>query len=394
MVPLGRLRRPLESPHAFREFVLKIHSRCDLACDYCYVYTMADDSWRGQPKVMSTHTIDLTADRIAEHVKAHGIRSVSLTLHGGEPLLAGPELIGHAARRTHDAVASMADVNIRIQTNGVRLTDSFLRLFDSLNVRVGISLDGGRAAQNRHRRTASGRGSHSAVIASLKRLTAERYRHLFAGLLCTIDLYNDPVATYEELLRFQPPVVDFLLPNGNWSAPPPARTEDLALTPYADWLIKVFDRWYESERRETRIRFFEDIIAVLLGGQSRTEGVGLAPVCVAVVETDGSIEQSDLLKSAYSGAPHTGLHVAADSFDQALRIPGIAARQLGIYGLADICLSCDVHRVCGGGLYPHRYRAGVGFMNPSVYCSDLYRLIGHIRQRLIEGLATLRAGRP
>jgi len=33
-------------------------------------------------------------------------------------------------------------------------------------------------------------------------------------------------------------------------------------------------------------------------------------------------------------------------------------------------------------------------MSPSVYCADLYRLIGHIRKRLIEGLATLRAGRP
>lgn len=31
---------------AFMEFVVKIHSRCNPACDYCYVYDMADQSWR------------------------------------------------------------------------------------------------------------------------------------------------------------------------------------------------------------------------------------------------------------------------------------------------------------------------------------------------------------
>jgi uncharacterized protein len=38
--------------------------------------------------------------------------------------------------------------------------------------------------------------------------------------------------------------------------------------------------------------------------------------------------------------------------------------------------------VCGGGNYAHRYRADVGFRNPSVYCADLYRLIRHVAERI------------
>ena len=34
--------------------------------------------------------------------------------------------------------------------------------------------------------------------------------------------------------------------------------------------------------------------------------------------------------------------------------------------------------MCGGGLYAHRYKAGNGFGNPSVYCPDLQRIITHI----------------
>ena len=38
-------------PVPLRQFVLKVHSRCDLACDHCYVYQSADQSWRGRGEV-------------------------------------------------------------------------------------------------------------------------------------------------------------------------------------------------------------------------------------------------------------------------------------------------------------------------------------------------------
>src|SRR4029077_9200606 len=110
---------------------------------------------------------------------------------------------------------------------------------------------------------ASGRGSHLAVTAGLRWLNQDRYRHLFNGLLCVIDLQNDPVATYEALLAFAPPKVDFLLPHGTWESPPPGRLPDKAETPYADWLIAIFDRWYGQPR--TQIRLFVEIIRLLLG---------------------------------------------------------------------------------------------------------------------------------
>lgn len=52
--PDGHLRvEPLEDrgwrPAPFQQFVLKLHSRCNLACDYCYVYQMADQTWRSRP---------------------------------------------------------------------------------------------------------------------------------------------------------------------------------------------------------------------------------------------------------------------------------------------------------------------------------------------------------
>src|SRR5271154_2439971 len=108
-------------PGPFREFVLKVHSRCDLACDYCYMYEMADQSWRAQPKRMSPAVAAQSATRIAEHVRAHDLTEIALVLHGGEPLLAGPETIAGVLGAVRDAVGPAVTVRATVQTNGVGL---------------------------------------------------------------------------------------------------------------------------------------------------------------------------------------------------------------------------------------------------------------------------------
>ncbi len=373
---IGALRAEGWVPVPFGEFIVKIHSRCDLACDYCYMYEMADQSWRDRPRRMSAQTAEWTATRIGEHATAHNLQKISLVLHGGEPLLAGRELISQLVTAVRDAAGSTVNVEVTIQTNAVGLDDAHLRLFSELGIQVGVSLDGAAEDHDRHRRFASGRGSHAAVTAGLRRLTQPAYRHLFRGLLCTIDLRNDPITTYKALTDFAPPKIDFLLPHGTWEAPPPGRVPGTAETPYADWLIEVFDHWYPTAG--TPIRLFEEIMYLSLRRQSSAEMVGLAPSTLLVIETDGAIEQADTLKAAYPGAPETGLHVAHDELDSALRLPGVVARQLGVRALSAECQACSLRQICGGGLYTHRYRPGTGFYNPSVYCPDLVRLIQHI----------------
>jgi uncharacterized protein len=62
----------------------------------------------------------------------------------------------------------------------------------------------------------------------------------------------------------------------------------------------------------------------------------------------------------------------------------------GMAALSLTCQECPIVSACGGGLYPHRYRAANGFENPSVYCHDLARLIGHIQDRVMADLDRLR----
>jgi radical SAM protein with 4Fe4S-binding SPASM domain len=109
----------------------------------------------------------------------------------------------------------------------------------------------------------------------------------------------------------------------------------------------------------------------------------LAAYAVVVIESDGAIELVDSLKSAYPGACDTGLHVSSDPLDAALDHPGVVARQIGLMALSETCRHCDLHSLCGGGHYAHRYRSGEGFRNPSVYCADMAKLISHVSQRVL-----------
>ena len=383
LLDVPALRSAGYQPHPFRVFVVKIHSRCNLACRYCYVYEMADQGWRHQPVAMTRPTAQRCVARIAEHVRTHDVGAIKVVLHGGEPLLAGAPFIAEFAGLVRSALPPATQADLVVQTNGTRLDRSMLDVLVRDRIRVGVSLDGGRVATDRYRRYPAGRGSYDAVARALALLQSAPYRDIYAGLLCTVCLENDPVHTYEALLAHAPPMIDFLLPHGTWSAPPPSRSADLS-APYADWLLRVFSRWAGADSPQPSVRLFESIIALCLGWASSTDAIGLAPAETLVIDTDGSIKQTDALYSVYDGAADTGLNVAGHPLDAVLDQPTTVARQIGLAALSAQCQACWVRDICGGGYYPHRYRAGEGFRNPSVYCPDLLRLITVIR-RYVSG---------
>lgn len=370
-------------PTPIRDLILKVHQRCNLACDYCYVYESIDQSWRDRPAVMADEIWQAAVDRLAHHAEAHSLRRVQVILHGGEPLLFRLDRIERLVGRLRARLPHNTQALVGMQTNGVLLTRPIVARLVDLRIAVGVSVDGAAQDHDRHRRTRSGRGSFTSVARALALLREPANRSAYAGILTTVAPDTDPVGTFEALSAFEPPMIDFLLPHANWGEPPPHAHP--GATPYADWLIAVFDRWY-GRSEPVRIRLFDDILALLLGGASGSEQVGLSPAGMLVVESDGTLEQVDALKSAYPGAAATGLDVRRDELDLVFEDAGVVARQLGAQALSNTCRSCPVRQVCGGGHYAHRYRPGAGFLNPSVYCDDMRRLIDHVSARVAADL--------
>lgn len=358
------------------EYVLKVASRCNLACDHCYIYADPARGWLDRPVMMDSTTARVAASRIAEHAARHGQHRVAITLHGGEPLLVNNIVLGEILAVLRKVVSPIADLDLHLQSNGVLLTREVCELLAEHDVKVGVSLDGDQPANDRHRRLADGRGSHQYVLSGLQLLRTPPYRAIYSGILCTIDVQNDPIRVYEALLREDPPQIDFLLPHATWDRPPPRPAGKP--NPYADWLLTIYDRWLAGGRA-VPVRIFNAVHSLQRGRRSRTEALGSDHAAVVVIETNGRWELVDSLKVVAADAPHTGLDVRRHSVDDLLLRLDAAAAQTE--QLSPICRRCPIVEICGGGLLAHRFGRGNGFDNPSVYCTDLLQLIVGIRDR-------------
>jgi uncharacterized protein len=385
-------------------FLCKVASRCNLDCDYCYMYHHADQSWRDRPRFMSDETVTAFARNLADYVTQAKLDAVTVLLHGGEPLLAGEERIIRFCDTVRKALESQgASVEFAMQTNGVLLSPRWMEVLGLLGITFGVSLDGDRAANDRHRFDHGRESSHADVERGLRVVQESPHRHLFRGFLSVMDIENDPLATYRYLLSWEPPRLDFLLPEGTHAKPPPGIRGGGGVTrrptPYADWLIPIFDEWF-SHPGQTGIRLFENLIDVLLGGRSQTDGTGEGSFNLVTIETDGAIEDVDLFKAAYAGAPGLGLpsqpppNVFTTTFADLTSWPTVIERhRLNMReGLCQTCRACPAVEACGGGFVPHRWSAENGFANPSVYCADLYKLSAHVNHALGIALKPLLAG--
>ena len=367
----------------FHSYLWKVASRCNLDCDYCYIYHLADQRWRDQPKLMSEETARQTARRIREHLIANGKEDLLITFHGGEPMLIGADRLRRFLKIIDEELSSRGfHVKLSMQSNLTLLNEELADVLLEYNVRVGTSLDGPQEVNDLARLDHKGRSSSAATEAGISLLGSPRYRELMGGILCVINPESDPKTVVDHLASFAPGEIDFLFPLGNHDRPPKGKIDDPDATPYADWLIQAFDHWWGQGAQSTSIRIFETIMSLSCGFGSKVESFGLGVIDLVVVETNGDIEGLDSLKGTFDGATVLGLDVFQNTFDEAAQHSMVRLRQSGIDEVCDTCKTCPVVKVCGGGYIPHRYSEEQGFANPSVYCRDLEKLIRHIHGTL------------
>ncbi|HET9639594.1 MAG TPA: cyclophane-forming radical SAM/SPASM peptide maturase YhhB [Allosphingosinicella sp.] len=364
-------------------FLVKVASRCNLDCDYCYVYHHADQAWRSMPRHLSADDRAAFANRLAEYASEVGLKRAAVIFHGGEPLLAGSDHIVEFARDLRSAVGPDVELEVGMQTNGLLLTDEVLDALEAERISVSLSLDGPRQVNDLHRTTRRGRSSFDKVEAALERLKARP--NTFAGVISVIDASVPPATLFEYFSGHAPPKLDFLLPDSHHNQPPPGR--DLDPGRYERWLIEAFDIWFD-QYPELRVRTFESLLDAIMGLSSGTDAFGLGDVSLITIETDGTYHDLDVLKVVGDGATRLAGSVRDTPISVVASSDAIEAhrRLLSKEGLSPVCQACGIVDICGGGSVPHRFGAD-GFANPTVYCGEMQSLVAHVRRRLEGGLA-------
>ncbi len=367
-----------------QSFVVKTHSLCNLNCSYCYEYNMGNTSWKFKPKKLSLETFSKLCDRIKEQCDEfpNYKPEIHISFHGGEPCLRKPDFFDNAIRIAKLKLSKYCKLDFGMQSNGTLLTKKHLDVFKRHRMTVGISLDGYKEANDRHRLDKRGKSTFDKVVNSIKLLCSPEYKEVFGGVLCVLDINNSPKKMYDFFKNLNIPFLDILEPEGNWVTLPPNK-KNFNETSYADWFIEFFDIWFNS-KKQFYLRRFDEIIEMLIGGNGRVEYFGTEPVNLITIATDGDYEAVDQIKSAYDGAEKLNLNVYTHSLNEARKSKLIKERLETENALSSICKQCNYKLSCGGGYFPHRYGINNNYNNPSIYCEDYKKFFSHVEKRITE----------
>lgn len=362
------------------KFVVKVASRCNINCSYCYMYNLGDLSYKNQPKFISEATIKKIVEKLRTHSIKNNLKLIHVVIHGGEPLLWDKLAFENFILEFKEITDENIEVVFSMQTNAILLNDEWCDLFKKHKINIGVSLDGSKINNDRYRIDKKGKGTYDDVIKGMEVLNKNGLK---AGILSVMNLESDPIEYYNHFNGLNLKSMDILLLDSNHDNNLVKSNDSKKVY---EWFIEIFDKWYSEKDEKSEIRFFEMIIKEILGEEQDIDSLGIHENNVIVIETNGGLEAVDALKSCGNSFTKNDININTHEVEEISNSKLIEVYyKSGIY-LPKKCLACPVQDICGGGYLPHRYSSKNGFNNPSIYCDDLLRIITHIQNTVVEDM--------
>jgi uncharacterized protein len=364
--------------YSIDQIVLKIASRCNLNCSYCYIYNHEDHTFLDRPRLIPGEVYESILARMKEYCAAHPGQLMSIGFHGGEPLLVGVDRFSRLVDRAR-AVLGEKLAGIAVQTNCTLIDDRWASTLKRLRVGVSVSLDGPASVHDECRVDHAGEGSHADVVRGIKQL---QQAGISPMVLCVVNPRRRGAEVYRHFRDLGIESMDFLLPDVSHDNKNRLYGK-LGATPVGDYLVEVLDLWLEEDDPNVTIRLFQELFSRILGGYGQTDNLGNTGSSYLIVDTDGAIEANDALKVCGHGIASSGLNVRENGFDDPEQgLPVVHRAVSGGFPLPEACRACHERTLCGGGYLPHRYSRERGFDNPSVWCTDILQLVARAREYL------------
>lgn len=357
--------------------VLKVASRCNLNCTYCYMYNMGDVSYKQQPKFMSEEIIRAIFIKIRNHCQENNLKKFVIIYHGGEPLLTGIEFYQNIKKIEKEILNNTIEILYLMQSNGVLLTQKYTEELKKIDVFVGISLDGTEISNNLNRIYHSGKGSYNEIIRGAK-LIKDTYG--IVNCICVIDVNQDPTEVYNHFKNIGVYSILFLFPDLNY-----LHTNINDAPKIGTWLIEVFKSWLKDEDDDKPIiRPYMDLLSAILGNEYNSEQFGKGKNDVLVVETNGSLEVVDVLKICGNGFTKNNFNILENELSDIFESSLANRYYNGHDDLCETCNNCPIENICGGGNIAHRYSEENGFNNPTIYCKEIVKMVCFLQNKVLN----------
>ena len=362
----------------FRSYLIKPASDlCNMRCRYCFYHDVAQNRTVQHMGRMT----EAVADALIAGAFDGAARdtTISFAFQGGEPTVRGLPYFRHFVEEVRRVNTRRLPAHFAIQTNGLALDEDWCRFLAENRFLVGVSIDGDKALHDAHRVDAQGDGTWNRVTANL-RLLQKAGAEVNALCVVTRQCARSSQKVYHALQKLGVRYHQYIACLDPLEAQRGSLPFSLTPDAYGKFLCGLFDAWYRDWKAGTytSIRYFEDLVHLLLGEPASACATcgNCGAYCVA--EGDGSVYPCDffVLDQWRMGS------VTEDGYDALLQAP--AARRFLARGQERPleCQSCSYLRLCGGGCKRDWVEADGAVHN--YFCASFRALLSYALPRLTE----------
>ena len=361
------------------DIVLKVVEVCNIACTYCYYYFSGDDSWKSRPKVISQTTVFGVVDWIKAAAEELDVQEVSITFHGGEPLLIRQDKFCEICETIETELKGyFSNISLYLQTNGMLIDPDWIEIFIRYRIKVGVSVDGPPEYNDIYRIDKRGQGTGSLAIEGLRKLirASDRRSLIRPGVLAVINPEFDYRSIYKYFRGLGVTWIDFLTPAVSYI--------DGVSQNYIAGVNRarrvLLDSWLEEDQPdEVTVRFVQHHLSFFrrrYTSKSASSPDRSEPLSVAVISIGSNGDLGVREEIMATGWPQLYPKVSikditANEFVNADPFLRVARSQRLI---PDDCRSCQYVGWCRGGELKNRYSEESGFNNRSLFCEGIKEL--------------------
>ena len=322
-------------------------SACQLKCQYCFYYDVANHREVATYEQMSEDTLEVIIKKALKQAQGFCV----FAYQGGEPTLRGLDFFKKAIEFEQLYNVKNLPIYHMIQTNGMTINEEWATFFKAHQFLVGISLDGTEQIHNAYRVDHQNRPTFNRVLKSIQLLDAYQVDYNILTVL-TATAANKIHQIYEfykeqgfKHLQFIP-CLDSLDAN--------ASSSEFTLTAkqYGDCLVRLYQLWEQDLKagHYVSIRLFDNWLRMLQG--HAPESCGMSGICGMqyVIEGDGTVYPCDfyVLDDYVLGSL---LHHSFEEIDEVRKAMAFIESS---YPVATRCQQCDYFKLCRGGCRRNR----------------------------------------
>ena len=319
-------------------------SACNMRCTYCY-YLHATGS--GTDGRMTSETLKKL---LAQYITASSGTTLTITWHGGEPMLAGLDFYREAVTIEQDILPQDWECWNNLQTNGLLLDEAWCQFLAEHHFDVGVSIDGPAVIHDLYRKDAAGQSTFDRVIRGIHMLQAHGIQ---PDLLCTVtsDTARNGSFVYQTLRDLGTGWIQFI-PIVRLDGRNMLTKDSVSPGQYGEFLKDVFAQWIFYDLDKTEVQLFSEMALVLSGKEANLCWMQETCGHVPVIERDGSVFACDhFVRPAY--------RIGSIEEDELQKLmSGSQQIQFGRQkkaGLTACCHTCPWLFLCHGGCPKDRF---------------------------------------